>query len=175
MPIKSRIRTVPHFPKDGIMFRDITTLLRDPLGYRLMVDDFVRRYRGVDFDVVVGIESRGFIIGSAIAYVLGKGFVPIRKPGKLPAETIREEYTLEYGTDAIEMHTDAIRPGTKVILVDDLLATGGTAEAAAKLLKKAGADIVEIGFVIDLPNIGGRKRLQDQGYNLYWQCEFEGD
>lgn len=175
MPIKSRIRTVPHWPKQGIMFRDITTLLKDPLGYRLMVDDFVRRYRNVNFDVVVGIESRGFILGAAIAYALGKGFVPIRKKGKLPAKTVSEEYTLEYGKDTIEMHADAIMPGTKVILVDDLLATGGTAEAAANLLKKVGADIVEIGFVVDLPDIGGRKRLQSQGYNVYWQCEFEGD
>ena len=175
MPIKSRIRTVPHWPKKGIMFRDITTLLKDPLGYRLMVDDFVRRYQSVNFDVVVGIESRGFILGAAIAYALGKGFVPIRKRGKLPGRTVSEEYTLEYGKDTIEMHEDAIAPGTKVILVDDLLATGGTAEAAAKLLKKVGAHIVEIGFVVDLPDIGGRKRLQNQGYNIYWQCEFEGD
>lgn len=175
MPIKSRIRTVPNWPKKGIMFRDITTLLKDPLGFRLTVDDFVKHYKGMDFDLVVGIESRGFILGAAIAYALGKGFVPIRKPGKLPAETISEEYTLEYGTDKLEIHTDAISAGTNVILIDDLLATGGTAEAAAKLLKKLGADILEIGVVVDLPDIGGRKRLQDQGYQLYWQCEFEGD
>jgi len=175
MPIKSRIRTVANWPKKGIMFRDITTLLKDPLGFRLMVDDFVSHYKSMDFDLVVGIESRGFILGAAIAYALGKGFVPIRKPGKLPAQTISEEYTLEYGTDKIEIHTDAIPPGTKVILIDDLLATGGTAQAAANLLKRLDAQILEIGFVVDLPDIGGHKRLEDQGYKLYTQCAFEGD
>lgn len=175
MTIKSHIRTVPNWPKEGIMFRDITTLLKDPEGFRLMVDDFVKRYKEMDFDLVVGIESRGFILGAAIAYALGKGFVLIRKPGKLPAETISEEYQLEYGKDKLEIHTDAIPAGTKVILVDDLLATGGTAEAAAKLLKKVNAEIVEMGFIVDLPDVGGRKRLQDQGHNLYWQCEFKGD
>lgn len=175
MPIKSRIRTVPHYPKPGIMFRDITTLLKDPVGLRVTVDELVRRYAGEKIDKIAGIESRGFIIGAPLAYALGKGFVPIRKKGKLPAETIGHDYELEYGTDRIEIHTDAISPGERVLLVDDLIATGGTAEAACKLIQKMGGQIVECCFVIDLPEIGGRTRLENHGHKVFALCEFEGE
>jgi adenine phosphoribosyltransferase len=177
MPIKSRIRTVPDHPKKGIMFRDITTLIKDPVGFRLSIDDFTQRYiKGdLDFDVIVGIESRGFIIGGALSYTLGRGFVPIRKPGKLPAEVISQEYQLEYGTDKIEIHKDAIDQGSKVLLVDDLLATGGTALAAAALVEKLGGVVAEMAFIVNLPDIGGYKKLIDNGYKVYSQTEFEGD
>jgi len=177
MPIKSRIRTVPHWPKKGVMFRDITTLIKDPVGLRLVVDDFAKRYVGKskDIDVVVGIESRGFILGGALAYALGKGFVPIRKKGKLPAETEKMEYSLEYGTDTIEIHKDAILKGQKVLLVDDLLATGGTALAAARLIEKLGGEILEIAFIVDLPDLKGGEKLKKAGYSYYAQCEFEGE
>ncbi len=175
MPIKSRIRTVPHWPKTGIMFRDITTLLKDPVGLRVCIDDFIKRYKDKDIDVIVGIDSRGFILGGAIAYLLEKGFVPVRKKGKLPAATEKEEYALEYGTDTIEIHKDAIEPGQKVLIVDDLIATGGTAMAAAKLVKKLGGKVVELAFIVDLPDIGGRKKLEAAGYSVYAQTEFEGE
>jgi adenine phosphoribosyltransferase len=175
MPIRSRIRTVPHYPKQGVMFRDITTLLKDPVGFRITINEFVNRYTGIKIDKVAGIESRGFIIGAALAYQLGIGFVPIRKKGKLPAETVGHDYTLEYGTDRIEMHVDAVSKGEKVLLVDDLIATGGTAEAAVKLIKSVGATIVECCFVIDLPDLGGRKRLEKHGEKVFTLCEFEGD
>ncbi|MFM9912844.1 MAG: adenine phosphoribosyltransferase [Methylophilaceae bacterium] len=175
MPIKSRIRTVPHYPKQGIMFRDITTLLKDPLGLKIVCDELARRYVDMKIDKVVGIESRGFIVGAPLAYLLGVGFVPIRKPGKLPAETIGHDYELEYGRDRVEIHTDAISKGERVLLVDDLIATGGTAEAAASLIKKIGGNIIECAFVIDLPDIGGRKRLEKHGYKVFALCEFEGD
>lgn len=175
MPVKSRIRTVPHYPKQGIMFRDITTLLKDPVGLRVTIDELVRRYQDEKIDKIAGIESRGFILGAPLAYALGKGFVPIRKKGKLPAETIGHDYELEYGTDRIEIHTDAISEGEKVLLVDDLIATGGTAEAACKLIEKIGGKIVECCFVIDLPDIGGRARLEKMGQKVFALCEFEGD
>lgn len=175
MPIKSRIRTVPHWPKQGIMFRDITTLLKDPVGLKICIDDFVKRYKDKDIDIVVGIDSRGFILGGAVAYILGKGFVPVRKKGKLPAETEKEEYALEYGTDTIEIHKDAIEKGQKVLIIDDLLATGGTATAATKLVKKLGGNIVELAFIVDLPELGGRKKLETAGYSVYAQTEFEGE
>jgi adenine phosphoribosyltransferase len=175
MPVKSRIRTVPHYPKQGIMFRDITTLLKDPIGLRVTVDELVRRYKDEKIDKIAGIESRGFILGAPLAYALSKGFVPIRKKGKLPAETIGHDYELEYGTDRIEIHTDAIAKGEKVLLVDDLIATGGTAEAACKLIEKMGGEIVECCFVIDLPDIGGRARLEKHGHKVFALCEFEGD
>jgi len=175
MPIKSRIRTVPHYPHQGIMFRDITTLLKDPVGLRATVDELVRRYQDVKIDKVAGIESRGFIVGAPLAYALGKGFIPIRKKGKLPAETIGHDYQLEYGTDRIEIHTDAIAKGEKVLLVDDLIATGGTAEAACKLIDKMGGKIVECCFIIDLPDIGGKARLEKLGHKVFALCEFEGD
>lgn len=159
------------------MFRDITTLIKDPVGFKLVIDDFTRRYttEGPKFDIVVGIESRGFIIGGALAYTLGKGFVPIRKAGKLPAEKISHEYQLEYGTDRVEIHKDAIEEGMRVLLVDDLLATGGTALAAATLVEKLGGTIVEMAFIVDLPDVGGRKRLTQRGYKIYALTEFEGE
>lgn len=177
MPIKSKIRTIPDYPKKGIMFRDITTLIKDPVGFRLVIDNFTQRYiKGdIKFDVLVGIESRGFIIGGALSYTLGKGFIPIRKAGKLPAEKISHEYELEYGTDTIEMHKDAIEHGTKVLLIDDLLATGGTALAAAALVEKMGGIVSEMAFIVSLPDAGGHKRLTQKGYKLYCQTEFEGD
>ena len=138
-PIKSRIRTVPHYPKKGVMFRDITTLLKDAIGFRDAIQQVVNRYAGVNIDRIAGIEARGFIIGAALASQLGVGFVPIRKTGKLPAETVAQEYELEYGTDRIEMHVDAVSPRDRVLLVDDLIATGGTAEAACKLIERMGA------------------------------------
>lgn len=175
MPIKSRIRTVPHYPKQGIQFRDITTLLKDPIGFKLTIDELIRRYKDEKIDKIAGIESRGFILGAPLAYALGKGFVPIRKKGKLPAETIGHDYELEYGTDRIEIHTDAVAKGEKILLVDDLIATGGTAEAACKLIEKMGGQIVECSFVIDLPDIGGRVRLEKMGQKVFALCEFEGD
>lgn len=173
--IKSKIRTIPHFPKEGIMFRDITTLLKDAQGLRDVVDELVNRYKGVDIDVVVGLEARGFILGGAIAHQLGKGFVPIRKAGKLPAEKTSYEYDLEYGTDVVEIHTDSINSGDKVLLVDDLLATGGTALAGAKLVEKLGGTIVEMTFIVDLPEVGGRTRLEKSGYKVFALVEFEGE
>jgi len=177
MTIKSKIRTIPDYPKKGIMFRDITTLIKDPVGFRLVIDSLTQRYIHADFnfDTIVGIESRGFIIGSALAYTLGKGFVPIRKKGKLPAEVVAQEYALEYGTDRIEIHKDALKKDERVILVDDLLATGGTALAAAALVEKLGGIVVEIAFVVDLPDVGGKKKLMDKGYKVFTLTEFEGE
>ncbi len=175
MSIKSLIRTVHHYPKQGVMFRDITTLLKDPVGFRVTINELVNRYTGVKIDRVAGIEARGFIIGAALAFQLGVGFVPIRKKGKLPAETIGHDYELEYGTDRIEMHVDAVSKGDRVLLVDDLIATGGTAEAACKLIESMGGKIVECCFVIDLPDLGGRKRLEKHGQKVFALCEFEGD
>ncbi len=177
MTIKSRIRTIPDYPKKGIMFRDITTLIKDPVGFRLVIDSLTQRYihGDFDFDSIVGIESRGFIIGAALAYTLGKGFIPIRKKGKLPADVESQEYALEYGTDKIEIHKDALKKGERVILVDDLLATGGTALAAAALVEKLGAKVVEIAFIVDLPDVGGKKKLLEQGYKVFALAEFEGE
>jgi len=175
MNIKSRIRTVPHYPRQGIMFRDITTLLKDPVGFRVTIQEIVSRYRDQRVDKVAGIESRGFIIGAPVAYSLGVGFVPIRKKGKLPAEAIGHDYELEYGRDRIEIHVDAIAPGDRVLLLDDLVATGGTAEAAAQLIERMGGTVVECCFVIDLPDVGGRKRLEKRGLRVFSLCEFEGD
>jgi len=177
MTIKSKIRTIVDYPKKGIMFRDITTLIKDPVGFRLVIDSLTQRYiqDDIDFNVIVGIESRGFIIGGALSYTLGKGFVPIRKKGKLPAEKISHEYDLEYGTDIIEMHRDAIKEGDRVLLIDDLLATGGTALASAALIEMLGGSVAEMAFIVDLPDVGGRKRLTEKGYNVFALTEFEGD
>jgi len=179
MPIKSRIRTIPDYPKAGIMFRDITTLIKDPVGFRLVIDNLAQHYvsedLGFEFDTIVGIESRGFIIGGALSYVLGKGFVPIRKRGKLPGETVQEEYTLEYGTDVIEIHKDAIEDGDRIILIDDLLATGGTAYASARLVEKLGGIVQEIAFIVDLPDVGGHARLVEAGYRIHCLTQFEGE
>ena len=175
MSIRSLIRTVPHYPKRGVMFRDITTLLKDPVGFRITINEFVHRYTAVRVDRIAAIESRGFIIGAALAFQLGVGFVPIRKKGKLPAETIGHDYQLEYGSDRIEIHVDAISEGDRILLVDDLIATGGTAEAAVKLIEQMGGEIIECCFVIDLPGLGGRKRLEKLGQKVFTLCEFEGD
>ncbi|MFZ5557736.1 MAG: adenine phosphoribosyltransferase [Pseudomonadota bacterium] len=172
MSIESLIRTIPHYPRPGVMFRDITTLLKDPVGFRLVVADLASRYAGWRVAKVAGVESRGFIIGGALAFQLGAGFVPIRKRGKLPAETIGHDYELEYGQDRVELHVDAIGPGERVLLVDDLIATGGTAEAAAALIAQTGGEIVECAFVIDLPNLGGRRRLEAKGLGVFALCRF---
>ncbi len=173
--LKSLIRTGPHYPHQGIMFRDITTLLKDSIGLRAMVGQIVARYGDVKIDKIVGIESRGFIVGTPVAYELNLGFVPIRKQGKLPAETLGRDYALEYGSDRIEIHVDAIEKGDRVLLVDDLIATGGTAEAAVKLIEEMGGVVVECCFVIDLPDVGGRARLEAMGQKVFALCEFAGD
>jgi adenine phosphoribosyltransferase len=175
MPIKSLIRTVPHYPKQGVMFRDITTLLKDPVGFRITINEFVHRYTAAKIDKVAGIESRGFIIGAALAFQLGVGFVPIRKKGKLPAETVGHDYELEYGVDRVELHVDAVSKGERVLLVDDLIATGGTAEAAITLIEKIGGKVVEVCAVIDLPDLGGRARLEKLRHKVFTLCAFEGD
>ncbi len=177
MPIKSRIRSIPDYPKKGILFRDITTLIKDPVGFRLVIDGLTQHYLqdGMDFDVIVGIEARGFIIGGALSYALGKGFIPVRKPGKLPAEVVSQEYQLEYGSDTIEIHVDALVAGQRVLLVDDLLATGGTALAAAALVEKVGGIVAEMAFVVNLPDIGGERKLLEKGYSVYSLTDFEGE
>ena len=175
MTLSSLIRTIPDYPKPGIQFRDITTLLKDPVGLSRTIDELARRYEQSKVKVVAGIESRGFIIGAALAYKLGVGFVPVRKKGKLPGATISQEYQLEYGTDRIEVHVDAIAQGDRVLLVDDLIATGGTAIAAAKLIRQLGGQIIESAFVVDLPDLGGRARLKAAGYDVFTLCAFEGD
>lgn len=175
MTIKSLIRTVPHYPKHGVQFRDITTLLKDPLGLKVTVDELYKRYADLKIDKVVGVESRGFLIGAPLAYKLGVGFVPVRKQGKLPAETVGHDYELEYGSDRVEIHTDAVEKGERILLVDDLIATGGTAIAASALIEKLGGEIVECAFIIDLISLGGRKRLENKGYKMFALCEFEGD
>ncbi len=173
--LKSKIRSIPDFPKKGIMFRDIATLLQDAEGFKLAIDELAKRYIGRDIDYVVGIEARGFIVGGALAYQLGTGLVLIRKIGKLPGKTESYEYELEYGTDTIEIHSDAISRGDRVLIIDDLCATGGTAIASAKLVEKLGGKVEEIAFIIDLPDVGGRKAIADAGYSIFHLCEFEGD
>lgn len=170
--IKSKIRTVPHWPKEGIMFRDITTLLKDAEGFKETIDLLYNRYKDEKIDKVIGIESRGFIFGAPLAYLLGCGFVPIRKPGKLPAEIESEEYTLEYGRDKIEVHKDAINKGDKILIVDDLIATAGTASAARNLVKKLGGELVECAFIVELTDLKGRDKLK--GENIFSIVEFEG-
>jgi adenine phosphoribosyltransferase len=159
------------------MFRDITTLIKDPVGFRLVIDSLTQRYitGDIHFDTIVGIEARGFIMGGALAYTLGKGFVPIRKAGKLPSDVEEQEYALEYGIDTIEIHKDALEQGEKILLVDDLLATGGTALAAADLIKKLGGDIVEMAFIVNLPDVGGEGKLKARKYNVFSLTEFEGE
>jgi len=175
MSLKPYIRTIPDYPKKGIMFRDITTLIKDPVGFRITVDQLAERYKGMKIDKVAGIEARGFLLGAPLAYLLGVGFVPIRKKGKLPAATIGHDYQLEYGMDRVEIHIDAIEKGEKVLLVDDLIATGGTAEAAATLISEVGGDIIECAFVIDLPDLGGSEKLKKLGYKVFSLCAFEGE
>ncbi len=171
--VQSKIRAIVDFPKKGIIFRDITTAVKDPQAMRYMIDYLTERYKDERIDYVAGIESRGFIFGAALAYKLGAGFIVIRKPGKLPAETISQEYELEYGTDKIEMHADAVEPGKKVLIIDDLLATGGTVDAAAKLLKKAGANVVGAAFIIELTDLKGREKLKD--IDVFSMVQFEGE
>ena len=173
--IKKKIRTIPHFPKKGVMFRDITTLLQDNQGLRDVVEVFTNRYKNAMIDIVASIEARGFILGGIVAYKLGVGFVPIRKKGKLPYKTVKQVYDLEYGTDMIEIHLDAIKIGDKVLLIDDLLATGGTSLAAAKLIEKLGGKVLECAFIIDLPELGGKKKLEEHGLKVYNLVEFEGE
>ena len=164
MNLKDMIRTIPDFPKEGILFRDITTLLKDKDGLKCLIDTFAEELKDKGIDLVVGPEARGFVLGSALAYVMGTGFVMARKPGKLPGETMRYEYALEYGTDVLEVSADAIRPGTRVVIVDDLLATGGTALATAKLVEQAGGQVAAIRFAMELEELGGRKTLA--GYDV---------
>ena len=171
--IKSKIRTVPHWPKNGIMFKDVTTLIKDPDGFKETIDLLHKRYADKNIDKVVGIESRGFIFGAPLAYLLGCGFIIVRKPGRLPAECVCEEYTLEYGTDKIEVHKDAIKKGDRVLIVDDLLATGGTMAAARNLIKKLGGEVVECTFVVELIDLKGRDKLK--GESVYSIVEFEGE
>jgi adenine phosphoribosyltransferase len=172
--VKDYIRTIVDFPHEGIMFRDVTTLFSDPRGFRMAVDQMLHPYAGQRIDKVVGLEARGFILGGAIAHQLGCGFVPIRKKGKLPGTTISQEYKLEYGEAIMEIHDDAIQPGEAILLVDDLLATGGTAEAGIILIERLGGKIIGCDFIIDLPELGGRKKLEDMGMDVHVLCEFEG-
>ncbi len=172
--LKRLIRTIPDYPKPGIMFRDITTLLGDSQGLKAAIARLAEPYRTEPVDAVAGIEARGFILGGAVADRLGCGFVPIRKKGKLPWKTIGQEYTLEYGVDTIEIHEDAIKPGQRILIVDDLIATGGTAEAAVKLVRRSGGEVLGAAFVIDLPEIGGAKLLRDLGIAVHTLMAFEG-
>ncbi|MGV6838560.1 MAG: adenine phosphoribosyltransferase [Planktomarina sp.] len=172
--VKDYIRTIPDFPHEGIMFRDVTTLLADPRGFRMAIDQMIHPFVGMDIDKVVGLEARGFILGGAIAHQIGKGFIPIRKKGKLPGATIEQSYALEYGEAVMEIHEDAVQAGEKVLVVDDLLATGGTAEAGIMLLEKLGAEVIGTSFIIDLPELGGRQKLEDMGFDVRILCEFDG-
>ena len=159
--LKEYIRSIPDFPEKGIIFRDVTSVLQDADALKLSIDELAKRLEGVDFDVIAGAESRGFIFGAPLAYVMHKPFVPIRKKGKLPCETISQDYDLEYGSATIEMHKDSIKPGQKVVLIDDLIATGGTIEAAAKMVERLGGEVVKIVFLMELAGLNGRERLKD--------------
>ncbi|RXZ43527.1 adenine phosphoribosyltransferase [Crenobacter cavernae] len=172
--LKNAIRTVPDWPHEGVMFRDITPLLQNPKAFRLLIDVFVHRYMDADISLVAGLDARGFIIGSVLAYELNVGFVPIRKKGKLPFTTIAEGYELEYGNATVEMHTDACRVGDRVVLIDDLVATGGTMMAGYKLLQKLGADVVEAATIIELPELKGGELIRSNGLPLYTVCSFDG-
>jgi len=175
MNVEDYIRTIPDFPHEGIMFRDVSTLFGDPRGFRMAIDLLLHPFTGLQIDHVAGIEARGFILGGAIAHQLSVGFIPVRKKGKLPWKTIEQEYALEYGEAVVEVHEDAAKPGDKVLIVDDLLATGGTAEAAIKLVRRLGAEVVGCAFVVDLPDLGGGKRLKTLDAPVHTLCSFEGD
>jgi len=175
MDLKSVIRTIPNWPKKGVMFRDVTTLLKDAKAFGYVVDKFCVRYENTDIDFVAGIESRGFILGGAIAHKLQKGFIPIRKEGKLPHKTEKESYKLEYGRAAVEIHIDAIPKGAKVLLVDDLMATSGTLGAAINLIEKLGGHVVECAVIIELPDLHGREKVEAKGCKLYSMVKFEGE
>lgn len=164
MDLKEKIRVIEGFPTEGISFKDITTLLKDPIGLKECINQMAERFKDVEVDLVVGPESRGFIFATPLAYLLGTGFVPVRKPGKLPAETIKYKYDLEYGSDSLEIHKDAIQPGQKVLIIDDLLATGGTMKAAAKLVEQLGGVVAGLGFLIELEDLKGREKLS--GYRV---------
>ena len=172
--VKDYIRTIVDFPHEGIMFRDVTTLFADPRGFRMCIDQMLHPYAGQPIDKVVGLEARGFILGGAIAHQLGTGFVPVRKKGKLPGTTISQDYKLEYGEAIVEIHDDAIEAGERILVVDDILATGGTAEAGIKLIERLGGDIVGCSFIVDLPELGGRKKLQSMNMDVQVLCEFDG-
>jgi adenine phosphoribosyltransferase len=174
--LKSHIRTVPDWPAPGVQFRDITPLLQDPRVFRVLIDAFVHRYMAPDLrpDVVAGLDARGFILGSVVAYELGLGFVPIRKKGKLPFTTVEETYELEYGSATVELHTDAVKPGQRVLLIDDLIATGGTMMAGKKLLEKLGASVIEGAAIVDLPELGGSQRIKATGLKLFTLVSFAG-
>ncbi|PVY70650.1 adenine phosphoribosyltransferase [Tamilnaduibacter salinus] len=173
--IRQAIRTVPDWPKPGVQFRDITTVLQDRTAFRKLIDAFVHRYHGESIDAVAAVDARGFIIGSALAYELNAGLVLVRKKGKLPFDTLVEDYELEYGTASVELHKDAFKPGDRVVLVDDLIATGGTMLAASRLIRRIGADIVEVAAMIDLPGLGGSAKLREEKLPIYTVCAFEGD
>lgn len=175
MDLKSLVRTIPDYPKAGILFRDITTLLKDPQGLREVVELFAHRYQDKNIDYIAGIEARGFILGAALAFRLNKGFVPIRKKGKLPGEVVGRDYQLEYGVDRVEIHSDALEKNSKILLVDDLLATGGTALASMELIRSIGSEVVECAFVIDLPDLKGAEKLKESGATIFTLIEFEGD
>lgn len=172
--LKARIRTVADWPEPGVQFRDITPLLQDPRAFRILVDAFVLRYMEERIDVVAGIDARGFILGAVVAHQLNKGFVPVRKKGKLPFSTVSEEYELEYGNATVEIHTDAIKAGDRVLLIDDLVATGGTMMAGARLIQRLGGTIVEAAAIVDLPELGGSRLLKAAGLPIFTVCEFEG-
>lgn len=173
--VQDYIRTIPDFPHKGIMFRDVTTLFSDARGFRLAIDQLLHPYAGLPISKVIGLEARGFILGGAIAHQLSVGFVPARKKGKLPGKTIEQSYKLEYGEAILEIHDDVIQPGEKILLVDDLLATGGTAEAGIKLVERMGAEVIGCAFIIDLPDLGGRKKLEGLGMNVHALCTFAGE
>ena len=172
--IKQHIRTVPDWPQAGVQFRDITTLLQDPKVFRVLIDIFLARYADAKLDLVAGMDARGFILGSVVAYELNIGFVPIRKKGKLPFTTVSESYELEYGSATVELHTDACKAGDRVLLIDDLIATGGTMMAGKKLLERLGAVVVEGAVIVDLPELGGSKLVEDIGLKLFKVCDFSG-
>ena len=172
--VRDYIRTIADFPHEGILFRDVTTLFADARGFRMAVDQLLHPFAGQPIDKVVGLEARGFILGGAIAHQLTVGFVPIRKKGKLPGATLSQAYKLEYGEAVMEIHQDALQPGERVLIVDDLLATGGTAEAGIRLVERLGGEIIGCAFVIDLPDLGGRKRLEAMGMPVHALCEFDG-
>ncbi len=174
-PLTDYIRTIPDFPVPGVQFRDVTTLFAEPVAFRRAIDDLAAPYRDDGIDVVVALDARGFILGGAIAYNLGLPFVPIRKQGKLPGRTIVEAYSLEYGEAVMEMHDDAFKAGARVLLIDDLLATGGTAVAGVKLIERLGGHIVAASFVVNLPDLGGEKRLREMGIEVHTLCAFAGD
>ncbi len=172
--IRERIRTVPDWPQSGIQFRDITPLLQDKKTFRVLVDVFVHRYMDQGLNYVAGVDARGFILGAVVAYELNLGFIPVRKKGKLPYQTVEEEYELEYGSATVEIHTDACGKGDRILLIDDLVATGGTMVAASRLLERIGAEVVEAAAIVDLPELGGSQLIREQGIPLFTVCDFEG-